>query len=67
MDNDQIADIIKKKASKAGLRGKIDAKCMECIYDPMPGNGTWRQQVEECTSYACPLYSVRPTSKGVEK
>lgn len=41
------------------LRQAINAKCKECIYDPI-GRGTWRQQVEACTSYACPLYPIRP-------
>ncbi|MGB1428680.1 MAG: hypothetical protein ACPG62_10285 [Cycloclasticus sp.] len=55
---------IRKLASKPGLRGKIDAKCCECIYDPYQ-EGTWRLQVEKCTSPACPLFSVRPlTMKG---
>jgi len=48
------------------LRAAINAKCKECIYDPIAGRGTWRQQVEACTSYACPLYPVRPTSKGAQ-
>lgn len=46
------------------LRAAINAKCKECIYDPIAGKGTWRQQVEACTAPACPLYPVRPTSKG---
>ena len=44
---------------KPSLRKAIDAKCRECIYDPIAA-GTWRQQVEECTSKACPLYLCRP-------
>lgn len=44
------------------LRGAINAKCKECIYDPMGGAGTWREQVEACTSRTCPLYPVRPVS-----
>ncbi len=46
----------------------IAAKCKECIYDP-GSPGTWKAQVEECTSYSCPLYSHRPKSakrKGAE-
>jgi hypothetical protein len=40
----------------------INAKCRECIYDPMsPGN--WRQQVEACSSANCPLHSFRPISR----
>jgi hypothetical protein len=42
------------------LRKAINDKCKECIYDPLPGNGTWRQQVSECTSPRCPLFLVRP-------
>lgn len=54
---------IRKLASKPGLRGKIDAKCCECIYDPHEA-GTWRLQVEKCSSRTCPLFPVRPVSKG---
>lgn len=57
-------ELIRREAGKAGFRGKINAKCIECIYDPMSGGGTWRQQVEACSSYKCPLYDVRPISKG---
>ncbi len=46
------------------LRKAINDKCRECIYDPIGGRGNWRQQVEACTSPACPLFSVRPTSKA---
>lgn len=46
------------------LRAAIDAKCRECIYDPLGGQGNWRQQVDKCTSYSCPLYRVRPRSKS---
>jgi hypothetical protein len=46
------------------LRAAINAKCKECIYDPVGGRGTWRQQVEACTAPGCPLYAVRPTSAG---
>jgi len=54
-------EVIHREASKAGLRGKINAKCCECIYDPYEA-GTWRYQVAICTSKGCPLYQVRPTS-----
>jgi hypothetical protein len=58
--------LIDKHVSKAGFRGKIDAKCIECIYDPYQP-GTWRKQVEDCTALYCPLFSIRPktTNKGV--
>lgn len=48
------------------LRKAINDKCKECIYDPIAGRGNWRQQVEACTSRACPLYIVRPTSSGMK-
>lgn len=50
-------------ASRPGLRSKIDANCMWCSYDPLD-IGNWRQQVEGCNVTNCPLYSVRPTSRG---
>nr|BDD44050.1 hypothetical protein 3 [Gammaproteobacteria bacterium] len=59
-------EIINRLASKAGLRGKIDAFCCHCIYDPY-SDGTWRKQVENCTALSCPLYSVRPVSNYVEE
>ena len=46
--------------SKVSLRGAINSKCRECIYDPVGGSGTWRQQVEQCTSFSCPLWPIRP-------
>ena len=52
---------IQKRANKPSLRAKINAKCSECIYDPY-AEGSWRKQVENCTSYKCPLFKVRPTS-----
>lgn len=51
------------KPSKPSLRDAINAKCRECIYDPLSGMGTWREQVGVCTSRACPLYPVRPLPK----
>ena len=35
------------------LRKAINAKCKECLYDPYD-KGTWRQQVQACTSPKCP-------------
>ena len=52
--------------SRPSLRGSINAFCRWCIYDPKSGIGTWRQQVEACTSPDCPLYAVRPLSEAVE-
>ena len=60
-------EIIAREAGKNGLRGKVNAKCCECIYDDSGGaGGNWRQQVTACTSKQCPLYSVRPVSSSGE-
>lgn len=45
----------------------INEFCKYCIYDPQPGNGTWRQQVEECTSKQCPLFEHRPITSTTKK
>jgi hypothetical protein len=37
----------------------INAKCKDCIFDPV-GGGSWRQQVERCTSTDCALFEHRP-------
>ena len=47
----------------SGMRAAINAMCRQCLYDPHSGSGTWRQQVEACTSPGCPLYPLRPVSK----
>ena len=49
-------------APKPSLRKAINGMCKACIYDPQNGNGTWRQQIDACTSFDCPLYVVRPKS-----
>ncbi len=59
---DHKQKLINKLCSKPGLRGRLDAKCIECIYDPI-ANGTWRLQVKECTSWSCPLFPARPISE----
>lgn len=48
---------------KPSLRKAVNDHCKGCIYDPLSGLGTWRQQVEKCTVITCPLYPVRPISK----
>jgi len=57
--DDRRKYLIERESSKPGLRGKINAMCIECIYDPEGGDGSWKQQVTDCTSPTCPLYSVR--------
>ena len=64
--SDRREELIAKQASKAGFRGKINAKCIECIFDPIGGGGSWRQQVEACTSKTCPLYTIRPIAQKGE-
>ena len=46
---------------KRSMRAAINAMCKGCIYDRYQ-SGTWRQQVEACTSPRCPLYQFRPIS-----
>lgn len=50
-----------QKDNEMSRKHAIDEKCKDCIYDPLAG-GTWRQQVENCTSPDCPLYPYRPIS-----
>lgn len=71
--NDQIykraemkEKLIAREASKPGLRGALNAKCIECLYDPYQ-EGTWREQVEKCTCYSCPLYPKRPVPEKMKK
>lgn len=55
---------IKPKTTKRiSLRKSINDKCKQCIYDPVGSKGGWKQQVENCTSYSCPLYLVRPQTE----
>ena len=51
---------------RPSMRSAINAFCKGCIYDPSPGLGTWRQQVEGCEVTDCPLYPLRPVSSGRE-
>lgn len=48
------------RKTKPSLRKAINQHCRECIYDPISGQGSWRQQVTDCTSKDCSLYPVRP-------
>lgn len=45
------------------MRRAIDAKCRECIHDPF-ARGTWREQVEGCSSSNCALHPFRPRSRA---
>lgn len=48
------------KTMRPSMRAAVNAKCRDCIYDPLSGLGTWRAQVALCGSLACPLHPVRP-------
>lgn len=41
------------------MRAAINAKCRDCIYDPLAG-GTWRAQTEACVDETCGLWPYRP-------
>lgn len=66
MKEDHKEQLVAKLLSKPGRAGAINAMCCMCIYDPVvTGNGSWRKQVEDCTSKTCPLYKYRPcTTSG---
>lgn len=50
-------------AGRASLRSAIDDKCRDCIFDPR-APGRWREQVAACEIDGCPLWTVRPRSRG---
>lgn len=43
----------------AKFRQRVNDKCKDCTYDEF-APGTWRKQVENCTSVDCALHGVRP-------
>ena len=51
-------DLIERELRKPGLRARIDANCIACIYD-VRSPGTWRQQVENCSVSDCAIWAVR--------
>ena len=62
---DQKEKLLAKLQSKPGRAAAINAMCCMCIYDPISvGCGSWRKQVEDCTSTNCPLYKFRPCTTG---
>jgi len=52
---------------RPSLRAAINAMCKKCIYDPEGGNGTWREQVQACSSSNCPLHALRPISGALKR
>lgn len=56
-------EIIHQQVSRPGMRGRVNAMCVDCVYDPsVPGN--WRQQVSACGVTECPLHPIRPRSSS---
>lgn len=52
-----------KKPRRLSLRAAIDRHCKNCLYDPgSRGLGSWREQIDGCTSTNCALWPVRPRS-----
>jgi hypothetical protein len=58
-------ELVQKLAVKPGYKGKIEAMCVHCIWDPY-STGSWRLQIQKCTFKGCPLYSVRPQASYKE-
>ena len=56
----QKTPLEKAEEDPGSMRKAINAKCYECVYDPVGGSGSWRDQVRACGSKSCPLYSVKP-------
>jgi len=50
-------------AGTSGLRGRVNAHCVTCVYDDLEP-GTWRQQVAQCSVSSCPIWEVRAKSKS---
>ena len=48
----------------SSLRKSINAKCRECICDPLDA-GSAAQQIACCVASDCPLHSVRPITATV--
>ena len=63
---DYKQELLNRQSSKVGLRGKINANCIDCVYDSTQ-QGSWRKQVENCCGYSCQLYAVRPISTPDKK
>jgi hypothetical protein len=47
---------------RLSLRIAINAKCRDCMFDPL-GRGTWREQIASCESSNCALHDIRPVPR----
>lgn len=45
------------------FRKAINTKCRDCIYDTL-AEGTWLEQVFQCTMKDCGLYAYRPIPRA---
>lgn len=50
----------------AAYKKHIEDKCRQCAYDPQD-RGTWREQVERCSTKSCALWVVRPVSGELQR
>ena len=57
----KIKALVEEHKSKAGYKGAVTAKCIQCKYNPHK-KGSWRKQIEDCKYSACALYEARPVS-----
>ena len=55
------------KGKPRSFKKCVEAFCKNCIYDPLAGGGTWRQQVGDCPAKDCALYPVRPLPAGMKR
>ena len=59
----ETIESILDSAGMNSLRARVDAHCVSCIYDEF-ADGTWRQQVEQCSVTSCSLFDVRVKSRS---
>lgn len=50
----------------ASAKKCIAEKCKDCIYDSTEP-GSWRYQIEQCTSTSCALFELRPMTTATAK
>lgn len=59
-DDWKLKDSEIRRRRGGSIRGAIEGKCTECIYDP-ESQGTLNQQIDMCGGPDCPLYAHRKT------
>ena len=58
-----IDQIISRLLLKPGIRPRIDAHCVQCIYDEQ-ATGSYKQQVWGCLVNQCVFHPVRLRPRG---